>query len=143
MQNSKCKTRISPLMGVVIVGGCLFVGCGKSQPAGESTTTAESTQASAATESSAPPTLESVFPPGPGREQVLDNCTSCHALGCTTKGQRNKEQWDQLKGDHKDKLGGSSQAELDQIFTYLAANFNDTKPEPKIPEDIDGPCTPY
>ena len=33
---------------------------------------------------------------------------------------------------------------LDAIFGYLAANFNDTKPEPKVPARfMEGGCTPF
>jgi len=33
---------------------------------------------------------------------------------------------------------------VDLMFTYMKENFNDTKPEPQIPAELQGQgCTPY
>jgi hypothetical protein len=37
-----------------------------------------------------------------------------------------------------------SDADVTAIFTYLKANFNDSKPEPKIPSELlQQSCTPF
>jgi hypothetical protein len=63
---------------------------------------------------------------------------------CAARGQRTAERWDSIKKDHKEKLSGSSSEDLNVMFSYLKANFNDTKPEPQIaPELLQQGCTPF
>ena len=127
------------LLGVVIASGCLLVACGKPAPPSESQTSA----APASAPQSAAATPAELFPPGPGREWVLGTCGACHAVGCSAQGQRTQDQWATLKADHMGKLTGASKDEIDTMFAYLSSNFNNTKPEPPIPEAYAGPCTPY
>ena len=89
----------------------------------------------------APATIADLFPPGAGREAVLNTCGSCHNLACSTIGQRTAARWDALKESHKEKV---SDADVDATFAYLKANFNDSKPEPKVPPKfLAGGCTPF
>ena len=90
-------------------------------------------------------TLPELLPPGKGLGLALENCSSCHSVVCAVKGQRTKDRWGSLKKDHKDKVANLSDAELDTLFAYLADNFNDTKPEPKLPPALAelGSCTPF
>lgn len=78
--------------------------------------------------------LDDYFPKGAGRDLVLRDCTTCHSFAPIITGQRPKARWLSLKDDHKDKASGVSQADYDVEFTYLMDNFNDTKPEPKLPD---------
>ncbi|HEX2521981.1 MAG TPA: hypothetical protein VHP35_07625, partial [Terriglobia bacterium] len=64
-------------------------------------------------------TPASVFPPGPGRDNVVSSCGSCHSLLCGVKGQRTAERWDSIKLSHRDKLSGVSSSDLDKMFAYL------------------------
>jgi mono/diheme cytochrome c family protein len=98
-------------------------------------------QAASASSSPPPATINDLFPPGAGREPVLNNCASCHNLACSTIGQRTAARWDALKESHKEKV---SDADLEATFAYLKANFNDSKPEPKVPPQfLQGGCTPF
>jgi hypothetical protein len=91
-----------------------------------------------------PFSLAGVFPPGPGRDLVLDACGSCHPVACSALGQRTAERWEVVKEGHKDKLTGRSSADVNAMFAYLKENFNDSKPEPKIPAEMaQQGCTPY
>jgi hypothetical protein len=86
-------------------------------------------------------TVADVFPQGPQREAVMNNCGSCHNLACSAIGQRSPERWKALEEGHKDKVTG---ADMRAMFEYLAANFNASKPEPKIPPRfLEGGCTPF
>ena len=92
----------------------------------------------------APFTVADIFPPGAGREMVLDTCGSCHPVVCCARGQRTAERWDSIHQGHKDKLSGRPAADLEAMFTYLKTNFNDAKPEPKVPpEFLQQGCTPF
>jgi hypothetical protein len=91
--------------------------------------------------SPAPASVIDLFPPGAGRDLVLNNCASCHNVACATIGQRSNRRWDSLEESHKEKIAG---ADLKMIFGYLKANFNDSKPEPKVPPKfLEGGCTPF
>jgi hypothetical protein len=82
-----------------------------------------------------------LFPAGQGRDVVLNSCGSCHNLACSAIGQRTAARWDSLRESHKDKI---SDADAATAFTYLKSNFNDSKPEPKVPPKfLQGGCTPF
>ena len=139
------------LAASVALGGCFCIGCGDaSGPAatneraqqGTPPATAESSAANASSTptSAAVGSVADLFPPGPGRDQLLNNCASCHNVGCSAIGQRTDARWDGLQKGH---AGRVSDEDLKFAFEYLKANFNDTKPEPKVPpEFLQGGCTP-
>jgi len=140
------------LLAAGIIGGWLLAACGKSgssstvtskagQAGGSQTQPAQGNSAGA---SAQPFSLAGVFPPGPGRDLVLDTCGSCHPVACSALGQRTAERWEAVKESHKDKLTGRSSADVNTMFSYLKENFNETKPEPKIPAAfVQQGCTPY
>jgi hypothetical protein len=78
--------------------------------------------------------LDDYFPKGAGRDLVLRDCTTCHSFVPIITGQRTNDRWLSLKKDHKDKASGVTQADYDEEFAYLMENFNNTKPEPKLPD---------
>lgn len=80
--------------------------------------------------------LDEIFPQGKGRDLVLNNCTSCHSFVCYVIGQRPVEHWETIKRGHRDKTPSLSSENYDALFAYLAENFNDTKPEPKLPQQL-------
>lgn len=113
-----------------------LTGCGGKQAEPPATKAAEATKAVF--------TLASVFPEGPGRDKVMGACGSCHSVVCVTRGQRTPERWESIKAGHRDKLADTSIADLDGMFAYLAANFNDRKPEPAVPAELaQQGCTPF
>jgi hypothetical protein len=88
-----------------------------------------------------PASLLEVFPAAPERELVLSNCASCHNAACSAIGQRPAARWDALLASHRDHVSG---VDLDKVFAYLKTNFNDGKPEPKVPPALlEGGCTPF
>lgn len=136
----------------IIVGGWLLAACGKSgTPAAETTRSAAPASAqppsppdTAGTGAAEAPNVASFFPQGPGRELVLDTCGSCHPVACSARGQRSATQWDRIRESHEDKVSGITSAQMDVLYSYLKANFNDTKPEPQIPaEFLQQGCTPF
>lgn len=130
--------------------GLLLVACEAAAPGTNSAQTAASSPA--ASSASAPPgasrsaasepaTVADIFPPGPGREQVLSGCASCHNVACAAIGQRSAQRWDALRDGHKEHMQG---ADLSVTFAYLKANFDDTKPAPSVPARfLEGGCTPF
>jgi hypothetical protein len=95
----------------------------------------------AAATTAEPATVADLLPPGPGRDQLLNNCSSCHNLACSVIGQRTAARWDSLKESHKEKVPDS---DLEAVFGYLKVRFNDANPEPKVPPKfLQGGCTPF
>jgi mono/diheme cytochrome c family protein len=135
-------------LAVVMVSVPVLAACG-----GGSSVPAQSGETAAATavpatppvasapEPGEPKTVADLFPAGPGRELVMNNCASCHNVACSAIGRRTPERWDSLKDAHKEQVSG---ADVDTIFAYLKANFDSSKPEPKVPPQfLEGGCTPF
>ena len=88
--------------------------------------------------------LTDIFPEGPGRSMVMDNCGSCHAAACSAIGQRTRARWANLKEDHRDKAAEMAAEDYDALFAYLSEHFNDSQPEPVVPAQfLAGGCTPF
>ncbi len=136
-------------LAVAIVSGWLLAACGKSaapsaDPAQALASQPQPSTAVSAGRSAGPVSFAGIFPPGRGREMVLDACGSCHPVVCAAGGQRTAERWESIKKGHKDKLTSHSSGDLNVMFSYLKENFNDTKPEPRIPaEFLEQGCTPF
>ena len=134
------------LFSVFVLGSLLLVGCSKSAPppAESSQSAAPAAPAAAASAPSGNFNMSSIFPPGPGKDMVLSTCGTCHSVACAATGQRTKDRWDNIEKSHKDKLTGYSSKDVDTMFAYMKTNFNDSKPEPTIPAELQGQgCTPF
>ena len=122
------------LIWILAASSCWLISCGN-KPAQEAAAVPAVTE---------PFRMSNVFPPGPAQEKVLGACGSCHSVTCVTRGQRTAESWLAVKKGHQDKMSGASAADLDLMFSYLSANFNNTKPEPRIPAELmQQGCTPF
>lgn len=134
-----------PVVFVSLVGGLvggLIVGCGggNQAPHEGTQTPPAATSAPASTATAAPASVGDLFPPGEGRDSVLNNCSGCHSVACSTIGQRPRARWEGLQQTHSDRV---PEPELKAAFDYLKVNFDETKPEPKVPaEFLAGGCTP-
>ena len=135
--------------GLVALMALLTVGCSEAGAPGTGQTpaaTATNTAAPAASAAPAaaapePKTVADIFPAGAQREAVMNSCGSCHNLACSAIGQRSAERWKALEEGHKDKV---TSGDLHAMFEYLAANFNASRPEPKVPPRfLEGGCTPF
>lgn len=98
--------------------------------------------------------MDAIFPPGEGRDLVLWNCMNCHTFVRIVAGHNSHSHsadagshshdhsaegpvydthWDTHRIFHRARLWRLSDQELDVLYAYLKANFNDTKPEPQLP----------
>jgi hypothetical protein len=146
--------RRSSSLAAILIGGCVLAACGKSEapPADTAKSAAPAATPAASPAPSAAPAAGAakaanpadLFPAGAGRQLVLDTCGSCHPVACTARGQRTAAQWDHIRESHEDKVSALTTAQMDVLYAYLKANFNDTKPEPQIPaEFLQQGCTPF
>jgi hypothetical protein len=134
---------LATVLGISAALACSEAGApGTDKPAATTASSAAPAAAAApAATAPEPKTVAEIFPPGQQRDAVMNNCGSCHNLACSAIGQRSPERWKALEEGHKDKVSG---ADMHAMFEYLAANFNASKPEPKIPPRfLEGGCTPF
>lgn len=80
--------------------------------------------------------LDDLAPPGRGRDLVLENCGSCHPFFCPFLGQKTVGHWKTVRANHKVRVPNLSAEDLNILFTYLEENFNDQKPEPNLPPEL-------
>ena len=126
--------------GAMVLGAC---GGGESAEAGTSETAA-ATSIETPPAAEEPATVADIFPEGEGRQIVLNNCASCHAVACTAIGQRTEGRWGELREAHREHVPTLSEESLVAAFAYLSANFGADRPEPNVPARfLEGGCTPF
>ena len=80
--------------------------------------------------------LDEIFPPGRGRELVLNNCTTCHTFVPIVVLQLTKEAWERNRSIHRDRVPAMTDADFNVLYDYLAASFNPGRPVPKLPQSL-------
>jgi mono/diheme cytochrome c family protein len=75
----------------------------------------------------------SALPPGPGRDVLLHDCSTCHTPLNVTTQRHDADGWDQVIGTMIDRGAKISDADQDAIQAYLAKNFGPpAKPSPSL-----------
>jgi mono/diheme cytochrome c family protein len=87
--------------------------------------------------------IEEIFPPGAGRELLLNNCQNCHTFVPIVVLQMDKEAWQRNSLDHRDRVRTLSDEEFKTLYEYLAANFNPDRPVPTLPKELLQTWTAY
>jgi hypothetical protein len=141
---NRIMTQHKYLFAILLVASALLVfatACGATatQPAAPSQAAAPPATAavpSAPTSSGLCTNLAQCLPAGDGRTLLLNNCASCHSAVCPVLGQKTADHWQAVKNNHRTRVSGLSDADYNTLFTYLAANLNDTKPEPPLSPEL-------
>jgi quinoprotein glucose dehydrogenase len=63
------------------------------------------------------------LPPGIGREAVLKGCGGCHGIGQILSERRSRMEWSDTVVNMITQGAPVSEAEFDQVVTYLATHF--------------------
>jgi len=87
--------------------------------------------------------MDELFPPGPGRDLVLQNCTNCHSIVPIVLARFDSGGWDQNRAKMEPKVPQVSKQQVDQVYAYLKKNFYPGKPVPKLPQDLLNTWTSY
>jgi hypothetical protein len=87
--------------------------------------------------------MDEIFPPGPGREAVLDNCTSCHTFVPIVVLQMTQAQWDRNARDHRSRVPRMTDGDFNAAYDYLNKNFGPNHPIPKLPKELLDTWTDY
>ena len=131
---------------ILAAGACLLVGCGGSGTSSAPASAADASpgaEARAAGQAAARLNIDEIFPPGKGRDLVLNNCTNCHTIVPIVVLQMTKDAWDLNAREHRDRVTSLSDEEVATLYEYLAANFNPNRPVPELPEELLKTWTAY
>jgi hypothetical protein len=87
--------------------------------------------------------LEEIFPPGPGRDLVLNNCQSCHPWVPIVILRMDKAAWYRNSLEHRERVKGLGDEEFKILYDYLSSTFTPERPVPKLPPELLGAWTSY
>ena len=87
--------------------------------------------------------LDQIFPPGDGRDLVLNNCQNCHTFVPIVVLQMDKDAWARNSLDHRYRVASVSDEDFKRLYTYLVANFHPDRPVPKLPKELLDTWTSY
>jgi len=71
------------------------------------------------------------------RGEVLSECTSCHAFVPIVKAQKNEAGWRATLSTHRERVTNLSAEQLEQMRLFLVAHFNDKRPVPVLPPELE------
>ena len=77
------------------------------------------------------------------RTLILNNCTTCHVFVAIVVQQFDKAGWDGLFDRHKGRAEQLSPAQMNEMKSYLAANFNPKLDPPDVPPELLTEWTAY
>jgi hypothetical protein len=87
--------------------------------------------------------LATIFPPGKGRDLVLDNCQNCHTFVPIVVLQMDQDAWRRNSLDHRERVTTLTDGEFKTLYDYLSANFGPDHPVPTLPEELLKTWTSY
>ena len=87
--------------------------------------------------------IDEIFPPDEGRDLVLSNCTNCHTIVPIALARKTPDEWVSHRTQHRQRVGGISDADADRLWAYLTKNFAPGRPIPQLPEDLLKTWTAY
>jgi hypothetical protein len=87
--------------------------------------------------------LDEIFPPGPGRDLVLNNCQSCHVWVPIVILQMDKDAWRRNALEHRERVKGLGDEEFKILYEYLSSTFTPERPVPKLPPELLQAWTSY
>jgi hypothetical protein len=87
--------------------------------------------------------VDEIFPPGEGRDLVLNNCQNCHTFVPIVVLQMDKDAWARNSLDHRERVTSLTDEEFKTLYTYLAANFHPGRPVPVLPKELLETWTSY
>jgi hypothetical protein len=126
------------VIAICVLSACSSAPSQQTRPAPAASQTTDSQAGSEATKVN----IEEIFPPGPGRALVINNCTTCHTFVPIVTLQMTRDLWGSSKRRHRGRVPAVSDADFNTLYEYLIANFNPNRPVPKLPQDLLDTWTP-
>ena len=115
-----------------------LAGCGGSAPA-------DAQQAAAPAARSGPVRvdIDEIFPAGPGRDLLLNNCQNCHVWVPIVILQMDEAAWFRNSLEHRSRVEGLSDEEFEFLYDYLSSTFTPDRPIPELPAALLEAWTSY
>ena len=129
-------TPLTPLVAAVFIW-CLA--CGGPGPSDEEVSAAPSVVSSGPVKVD----LDAIFPPGPGRDLLLNNCQTCHPWVPIVILQMDKNSWRRNSFEHRDRVEALSDEEFKILYDYLSSTFTPDRPVPTLPQGLLEAWTTY
>lgn len=87
--------------------------------------------------------MNKIFPPGPGRNLVLSDCTSCHTITPIVIIQMTREARERWARDHRERVNAMSNEDFKVVTEYLIRHFSPGQPIPQLPKELLDTWTSY
>lgn len=87
--------------------------------------------------------MDAIFPQGPGRDILLNNCQSCHTWVPVVVLGMNEDEWARWRQDHRQRVPGIPDEQFEVLYEYLVTNFNPDTPVPDLPPALLESWTTY
>jgi len=87
--------------------------------------------------------IDEIFPPDEGRDIILQNCVNCHTIAPIALARMTPGEWARHRLDHRQRVGGISDAQADLVWTYLVKHFGPDRPVPELPQELLDTWTSY
>lgn len=126
-------------VALALAAGVALASCGErspEEPLGSGTPPVQAVEAR-------PFNIRDVFPEGPGRELVLDNCQSCHVLVPILVLRMDKAAWYRNSLEHRERVEGLDDDDFEILYDYLTSTFTPDSPIPELPAALLDTWTTY
>jgi mono/diheme cytochrome c family protein len=87
--------------------------------------------------------IDAIFPPGEGRDLVLNNCQNCHTFVPIVVLQMDEDGWKRNSLDHRERLASVDDEDFAKIYAYLTTHFHPGRPVPTLPKELLDTWTSY
>ena len=87
--------------------------------------------------------LDAIFPPGPGRDLLLNNCQTCHTWVPIVILQMDQNAWRRNGLEHRDRVEALGDEEFKVLYDYLSPTFTPDRPVPTLPPGLLEAWTTY
>ena len=134
--HSSCIAPLALLLGAVLIA---VAGCGGSASSDPQPAAEEATAKAAPTRVD----LDAIFPPGPGRDLVLNNCQSCHVWVPIVILRMDKDAWHRNSLEHRGRVEALSDEDFEVLYKYLSSTFTPEHPVPELPRGLLEAWTTY
>jgi len=80
--------------------------------------------------------LDAIFPQGPGRELLMNNCQTCHTWVPIVVLPMDAAAWYRNGLNHRGRVEALSDEDFATLYAYLSSTFTPDRPVPALPEAL-------
>ena len=80
--------------------------------------------------------MDQIFPPGEGRDLVLNNCQNCHTWVPIVVLGMNETEWARSSMEHRGRVEALEDDGFETLYAYLSSTFTPERPVPELPPSL-------